>query len=164
MNSVGGVGMLGWFFPKCNVPSYQLNDRSVAVDCGRKKGLMSAVFYAAILLIAAGGYTYYVRTRQDDEYEPYVSLTTVWTSVAVLALVLVLGLPMIDGFFGGNSFDSVQFQIQNLMDTGMSRLEAQREIGRTARAMYQAGATQQVGTDILAAGLLSGAIQGAMSN
>jgi hypothetical protein len=163
MNSVGG-GMLSWFYPRCSVPLYQLTDRGVAVDCGRKQGMFSATMYSVIVLLLAAGYTYYVKRagEKDAKYEPYVSLTNVWIGTVVLVAFMYLGIPMIDGYFKGNSFDGVQYQIQSLMSGGMSRLDAQREIGRTARTIYQADATRGVGGDIIAAGVLSGAIQGAI--
>jgi hypothetical protein len=160
MNSAVSGGLVRLLFPTCNIPIYQMHDHSAVVSCRHYVGYTRALLVTVITAVVAGAYTYYVKSReeQDSTYTPLLSLYWMWGIVGGVALLSFVRFPFFSSYFDSNMFNTVQIQQQTYIKDSTSPLQADRMINDYYRSRITALAMDDVAVGVVGAGMANAAL------
>lgn len=155
MNLAGGRGLVGLLFPTCNVPIYQMHDHSVVVTCRHYMGYTRALLITLITAVMAGAYTYYIKSREEQDSTYALSLLLYWTwgIMASMALLSFVGFPFFSSYFDSNMFNTVQIQQQTYIKDSTSPLQADRMINNYYRSRITALAMDDIAVGVVGASM-----------
>lgn len=124
--------MAEYLNPKCAVPTFLLENESIAMECGRYTGYFIAIILT-IIVVAVALYLYYALRNKDYEQNNRI------IKYALITIIIVLGIwlffPAIFSWTKKMHLRGYHEQINSYVDHGFSTKDA---IDKT-QSLYQTG-------------------------
>ena len=124
--------MTSIFDPRCSIPYFLQTDQSIVERCGSVGGVVTVIVLICILLIMSAGF--YVKyksetgkivpfdeTRRNRIRRMFLIKIIIILFIGILSVIFI---PKLSAFFSLNSWKSSQYQIQQYMNSGLTREQA----------------------------------------
>lgn len=126
--------------PRCSIPLFLLEDKNIAINCGKIEGYVLAFILTILILIVCGVIYYFYMRKVDYKYKLLFIV-----SVGVILLLLWFGFPVLNGWLDGRKWMGYNEQIGSYIKQGFTRDQAIKKLQELYQTNIQANAINNAG-------------------